>query len=56
MAWHADYFVVIMNNCLRIVSVHGAPSKVWEDFFQKTSSDHEGTKPFLGKKIMGKLL
>ena len=55
MAWHADCFVVIMNNRLRIVSVHGAPSKVWEDFFQKTSSHHEGTKMFLGKKNYGEV-
>ena len=44
------YFVVIMNNRLKIISVHGAPLKVWEDFFQKKAS-HEGTKIFLGKKL-----
>ena len=44
------YFVVIMNNRLKIISVHGAPLKVWEDFFQKKASN-EGTKIFLGKKL-----
>ena len=29
------YFVVIMNNRLKIISVHGAPLYVWKDFFQK---------------------
>ena len=48
------YFVVIINNHLKIISVHGAPSKVWEESFQKKASREE-TKTFLGKKIMGRL-
>ena len=48
------YFFAIMNNRLKIISVHGAPPKACEDFFQKRAS-HEGTKTFLGKKIMGRL-
>ena len=42
------YFFVIMNNYLKIISVHGAPTKVWEDFLQKKAS-HEGTKTFWSK-------
>ena len=43
------YFVVIMNNRLKIITVYGA-SCTWEDFFQKKAS-HEGTKTILGKKL-----
>ena len=43
------YFVVIMNNRLKIISLLVLPSKVREDVFQKKAS-HERTKTFLGKK------
>ena len=47
------YFIVIMNNGLKIISVHGAPLKNMGGFFPKTF--HVGTKTFLGKKTMGRL-
>ena len=31
------YFIVIMNNRLKIISVLGAPLKVWEHLFQRKS-------------------
>ena len=34
-------------------SSEGIPSKVWEDFFQKKPSHHEGTKTFWAKKLWG---
>ena len=43
------YFVVIMNNRLKIISLLVLPSKVREDVFQKKAS-HERIKTFLGKK------
>ena len=49
------YFVAIMNNRLKIISVHGVSSKVWEDFFPKKAS-HKGTKTFLGKKSYGEVV
>ena len=53
------FFVVILNNRLKIISLHGVqsvynPSMVWEDFFPKKVS-REGTKTFLGIEIMGRL-
>ena len=48
------YFVVIMNNRPKIISVYGAPLYSMGGFSQKKAS-HEGTKTFLGKKIMGRL-
>ena len=46
------YFVVIMNNRLKIISVHGAPLQSMGRFFSKKKASHEGTITFLGKKIM----
>ena len=46
------YFLVIMNNHLKIISVRGAPLQNMGGFFPKKAS-HEGTKAFLGKKIWG---
>ena len=43
------YFVAIMNNRLKIISLLVLPSKAREDIFQKKAS-HERTKTFLGKK------
>ena len=37
------YFVVIMKNCLKIISVHGALLLSMGGFFPKKAS-HEGTK------------
>ena len=48
------YFVVIMNNLLKIISVYGAPLWIMGAFFPKKAF-HEGRKTFLGKKIMGRL-
>ena len=48
------YFVVIMNNRLKIISVHGAPLESVGGFCPKKAS-HEGTKSFSGKKFMGRL-
>ena len=44
-----SYFVVTMNNRLKIISVLGAPLKSMRGFFPKKAS-HERTKGFLGKK------
>ena len=50
------YFVVIMNNRLKIVSIYVVlPSNVWEDF-SKTRLLFRRPKHFLGQKIMGRLL
>ena len=49
------FFVVIMNNPLKIISVATwcmLPSKVWEEFFQKKFSC-ERTKHFCAKKVWG---
>ena len=46
------YFVVIMNNRHKIISIHGAPLKIMKEFFPKKAS-HVGTKTFWGKKIWG---
>ena len=48
------FFIVTMNNCLKIISAHDAPLYDIGGFFPKKVS-REGTKPFLGKKIMGRL-
>ena len=50
------YFVVIMNNRPKIITVHGAPLQSREGFFPPPKKfSHEGPKTFLGKKIMGTL-
>ena len=51
-----SYFVVTMNNDLKIICVLGAPLKSMEGFFQKKKKkpfNHDRTKTFLAKKIMG---
>ena len=49
------FFVVIMNNRLKIIRAHDAPLYDMGGFFPKKVS-REGTKTFLGKEIMGRLL
>ena len=49
------YFIVIMNNRLKIISVLGAPLKVWEHLFQRKSFSWE-EKNFFGKKNYGKVV
>ena len=48
------YFIGIMNNRHRIMSVHSAlPPKVWGDFFPKKA--FHGGQTFLNKNILGRL-
>ena len=49
------YFVVTMNNRLKIISVIGIPLQSMEWFFQKKAF-HERTKTFLGKKNYGEVV
>ena len=49
------YFVVVMNNRLKIISVLGVPLLSMGAFFRKKAS-HERAKAFLGKKNYGEVV
>ena len=48
------YFIVIMNNRLKIISVFGTPLKSMGGFFPKRKASYERTKRFFGQnKLSG---
>ena len=48
------FFVVIMNNCLKVISAHGAPLYGMGGFFRKRSFSW-GYKSFFGKRNYGEI-